>query len=133
MNNDYRTNNGSPGEDNEYVYKAVMEGKKKSRAWSVASLVVSIFSIVCCCFSWPSIVLGVLAIVFAVISRKNIGYFDGLAVAGLIVGIFGTVFGVTGIIASYAIEKTEWYQEFLKEYERILNEQGLSLGDGNTF
>lgn len=136
MNEEYNVNNGSGGasdEDNEYVYKTVMEGKRKSRAWSVASLVVSIFSVICCCLPWPGIVLGALSIVFAVISRKNIGYFDGLAIAGLIVGIFGVVFNVTMIIASYAIESSEFYQEFLKEYEKILNEQGGSLGDGNSF
>ena len=100
--------------EEEYLYKSVMEGKKKSRIWSLASLVAAILSVLCCCVPWPGAVLGVLAVVFAVVSRINIGYFDGMALAGLIVGIFGLVFSVSVMV----ITSTDWYKEvFIKALE----------------
>ena len=109
--------------EEEYLYKSVIEGKKKSRVWSVVSLICSIISLLCCCFPVMGIVLGILAIVFAVVSRSSIGYFDGLAIAGLIVGIFGLVFSV----AIFVIVNSPWFTELLKEYEEY--EKSLNSGD----
>ncbi len=115
----YEDRNENGNAPDEYIYKTVMDGKRKSRVWSVASLVLSILSLICCCFSWPSLVMGILGVVFAVVSRLNIGYFDGLALAGLIVGIFGIVFGAAGIIGTIALENSDFYKEFMKEFEEI--------------
>ena len=123
MSEEYRRNGTNP-EDNDFVYKAVMEGKRKSRAWSVASLAVSVVSLICCCSHWVGAVLGAIAIVFAIISRRSIGYFDGLAIAGLIVGIFGVVFGVAGYIFLYTLETSEYFEEFLRELEKQYPEMG---------
>lgn len=112
-------------EENEHIYKTVMEMKNQSRAWSVASLVVSIVSLLCCCLGWPGIVLGALAIVFSVLSRRNIGYFDGLSIAGLIVGIFGVVFSGSMLIFSYVVENSEFYEELLKELENSGYPEGI--------
>ena len=121
MNENYNRKTEAP-DDGEYLYKSVLEGKKKSRIWSVVSLISSILSIICCCVPWPGAVLGILSIVFAVVSRSNIGYFDKIALAGLIVGIFGTVFSVFMIV----ITNTPWYQEtylqFMEEYMKSLEE-----------
>ena len=65
---------------------------------------------------------GVLAIVFAVVSRKTIGYFDGLAIAGLIIGIFGLVFGISNVILDYIITNTDLLSDFMAEYEKLLEE-----------
>lgn len=121
MNGQYQNN----GED--YVYKKVMLDKQHSRAWSVASLTASIGSLLCCCFASVGIILGILAIVFAIISRRNIGYFDGLSLAGLIIGIFGTVFGVASIILSFVVEESGFYEELYSELERIERENGTNL------
>lgn len=100
--------------EEEYLYKSVLEGKKKSRVWSLASLIAAILSVLCCCVPWPGAVLGVLAVVLAVVSRINIGYFDGMALAGLIVGIFGLVFSISIMI----IASTDWYKDvFIKAFE----------------
>lgn len=89
----------SEGEEN-YAFKKVIENKNKEnrRTWSLASLVLSILSILLVYFSWPGIVCGVLAIGCAVVSRKNIGYFDKLSLVGMLIGIFGVVFSVGAII-----------------------------------
>ena len=84
-------------------YDEIFEnGKKKTLAFSIVSLVTGILSVLCCCFVWVSLPLGIIAIVFAAISRHKLGYFDGMAIAGLILGIFGTVIGTVVIILSFS-------------------------------
>ena len=110
--------NNQNGENNEeFLFKTVMEGKEKSRVWSVASIAMAIAALLCSMFIYPAIVLGALAIIFALFSRKNIGYFDGLALAGLIIGIAGVVFGVGGFLLSYVVEGSEWYSQLTWQIE----------------
>ena len=104
-------------EDEGYLYKTVMDGKEKSRVFSVASIAMAAASLFCCVFPYPAILLGALAIVFALFSRRNIGYFDGLALVGLIIGIAGIVFGACGFALSYIAEGSEWYKQFLEQLE----------------
>ena len=112
-------------EANEPIYKTVMDMKGRSRAWSVAALAVAIISVVCCCFGGlASIVLGVVAIVFAMLSRLNIGYFDNLSIAALIVAIFGIVFGIATIIMVNALENSPEFQRLLEEYQNQYNGSG---------
>ena len=56
-------------------------------------------------------------ILFALFSRRNIGYFDSLALAGLILGIAGMVFGAGGLFFNYFTENSEWYKQFIEELE----------------
>lgn len=86
------------GTDDKYAYKNVITGKQNSRTWSVVSLILSLLSIAFCFIPWLGIVLGLAAICLSVLSRKIIGYFDGFALAGLIIGIFGVVFSISAII-----------------------------------
>lgn len=125
MNDNYNENeqNSVPQEeDNEYVYKSVMDGRTKSRAWSVASLCVAIASVLCCCSPWCAVGFGALGIIFAIISRNRIGYFDGPAIAGLIVAIFGVVFGISGFVFTYLVENTDMFEELIKEMEQYEQE-----------
>ena len=118
--NDKNQNNGE-----DYVYKRIMLDKQHSRAWSVASVTVASLSIVfALSLPWLSIVLGVFAIAFALITRKNIGYFDGLSIAGIIVGIIGTVLGISGIILFKILEENSFIEEFLKDFEKLEEETG---------
>jgi hypothetical protein len=43
-------------------------------------------------------VLSLVAIVIGSISRRNLGYFDRITLAALIIGIFGFVFSLSGIL-----------------------------------
>ncbi len=90
-------------QNEEYVYKKVILDKHHSRAWSVASFVAALISPIVsfCGVEWLGIALSLLAVVFSVISRKNIGYFDRFSIAGLIIGIIGVVFAVACIILGY--------------------------------
>ncbi|MBO5102285.1 MAG: DUF4190 domain-containing protein [Clostridia bacterium] len=129
MDNGWQNNNQQNNQNGDFIYKQIMEDKQKNRIWSVGSLVIGIFSVLCCCFEWPGLIFGVLAIVFAILSRKNLGYFDGLAIAGVILGIFGTVFSVFMIISGYFIESSDFYNEFITEFEKQYND----MNDPNSF
>ena len=91
-------------EEKESGYKTVMDGVPRSRGWSVVALVLAIlsvpFSIFTVCgivFPVVGLVLGVMAVLASVISRRNLGYFDGVAIAGIIISAVGFVFGITSI------------------------------------
>jgi hypothetical protein len=65
---------------------------KPKNGFAIASLVLGIFGILCCCF-WPvGGTCAILALVFTLISRKKNGGFNGLAVAGLVLSIIGLLF-----------------------------------------
>ena len=49
------------------------------------------------------------AIIFSLISRKQLDYFEGLALVGLILGIFGFVFSITGIILGVVTEGSGYF------------------------
>ena len=121
MNNQQNNNQNNVTEDVfSEVYKEVMELKHRSRGWSVASLVLGIFSILCCCAPIVGVIMGALSITFAVISRISLGYFDGLSIAGLITSIFGIIFGVSMIIFEYIILSNPEIAENLLNYlERL--------------
>lgn len=79
----------------DYAFEALGDlSKPKTRAFSIASLVLGILSLVCCCSGFLSFILGVLAIVFSVVARRHLGYFDGLSIAGMTCGIVGAVLGL---------------------------------------
>ena len=129
-NSDYSENlnenmsDGTSGVDeSSFVFKNVINARQNSRLFSLISVVFSGLSILLSVFPWIALILGCLGIVFAVISRKNIGYFDNLSLAGLIIGIFGTVFAAMGLIFVYFIENSEFYEKFIK----VL---GLESGSG---
>ena len=117
MDENRNNQNGEGKEGEDFLFKTVMDGKEKSRVWSVASIAIAAASLLCCAFPYPAIVLGALAIVFALFSRRNIGYFDGLALVGLIIGIAGIVFGAGGFILSYITEGSDWYKQLLEQME----------------
>ena len=63
---------------------------------AVGSLVCGILGILlCCCYGIPGIILGVIAIVLAVMAKRdNMGTFPVLAIGGLICGIIAVAAGL---------------------------------------
>ena len=86
-------------------------GRQKSLGFAVAATVVGILSLLLCAFGWTGIIFGISAIVFAVIARIKIGYFNVLIIIGIVTGIFGTVLGVF-FCAFYALlpEIKKWLE-----------------------
>lgn len=70
------------------------------RGLAVASLVLGILSAagLCCCCTPLCVALGVVAIVLAIIYSKKAGKLDGMALAGLILGIIGVVIALIVLI-----------------------------------
>ena len=113
------------------AYKTVMDGVPRSRGWSVASMVLGILSILCCCLSYGGLIMGALALVFSFISRRNLGYFDGMGISGLVMGIIGVVFGIMIVLGNgYINANPEFLEEYLKYLESLENELG---GTTNNF
>ena len=114
--NGYNNENPFEEKNDDYIYQMVTgRGRRKTYGWSVASMVCGIISVICCCTGYAGVIFGILAIVFAIISRKILGYFDGMAIAGLVLGIIGTVLGATLLVATYSIDDADM-QKFLDEY-----------------
>ena len=90
-------------DDKDRYYEIFDHNKQYTRAWSVASLTVALASVVFCFLGWVGVVLSVVAISLSVLSRAKLKYFDNMAIAGLIIGIFGAVFGVTTIVMTLVI------------------------------
>ncbi len=97
FNEEAKAQSGEETSEDGFVYKAVIKGEGNKRTFSVISLILSVISVFLFVFPWAAIALGVLGVVFSVLSRRNLGYFDGFSLAGLIVGIFGIVFGIAGL------------------------------------
>ena len=127
MNNSENGQNNSNYYQNEQDYAFQMltrNGKPKTRGWAVASMVLGILSVVCCCFGWSGILMGAGAVILAIVSRRNLGFFDGMTIAGLILGIFGFVFGATILIYTYTLPP-EFWEEYFKELENMSDASGV--------
>lgn len=96
-------------------------GKKPGRGFAIASLVLGILSAV---GTIPAVsaALGVVAIVLAIIYSQKAGKLDGMALAGLILGIIGIVVALSLMIIvalnSDAINAAleEFVNNFKKQY-----------------
>lgn len=112
------------GED--YLFQTVTgRGRRKTYSWSLAAMICGIISVICCT-GYVGIVLGALAIIFAIVSRKNLGYFDSMAIAGLVLGIIGFILGVAVIIAIYTMDEAQledYLNKLLEQYSAEPTEQ----------
>lgn len=66
--------------------------------FSIGSMVCGILAILCCCSTFLSIVLSIGAIVLGVIAIKNNYEGKGMAIAGLIMGGLGLLFGLAILV-----------------------------------
>ncbi len=98
--------------------------------FAVASLVLGIVAVCICCVYCGATyiftaILGVLAIVFSIVSRSMDKKFHGLAIAGLILGIFALVlfFCMLGLVIWFnSITLEEWdalLMEFFQDEELV--------------
>ena len=98
-----------------------------SRIYSVISVSLSALSVLLCFFPWAGLILGCLGILFAIISRKNIGYFDKISIAGIIIGIFGSVFAVMGLLLANIFESNDIYKNFFNSFGNKKNSISVDI------
>jgi hypothetical protein len=82
----------------------------KSNGFGITALVLGILSIPAGFLSWPGILLGIVAIVFAVLGLRRVkarrADNKGMAIAGLITGIIGLIIGAIVLAALIFVTKT---------------------------
>ena len=94
-----------PAEGEDRYYEIFEKTKHKTMGFSVASLIFGVVSLLCCYFGWAGMILGIIAIALSAVSRFILKYFDGICLAGLILGIFGVVFGGAMVVVDLLIAK----------------------------
>lgn len=99
---------GSYQQPNSYPQGGYPQTPTYPKGFSIAALVLGIVGIVGC---WIPVVCyitfacAILGIIFGVVGQKKakmVGATSGLATAGLVCGIIGTVFGASGVICALA-------------------------------
>ena len=58
------------------------------------ALLSSVLALALCFLGWVGMALCTIALAFAIVSRKMLGYFDRITLASLIVSIFAMVFSI---------------------------------------
>ncbi len=114
-------------ESEDRYYEIFEKSKSKSMGWSVASMILGIVSVVCGGFGLAGLICGIIAVVMSVISRVKLGFFSGKSIVGLILGIFGMVFGIVLMIFNSLIA-----EDFFKEFFAILSEAENNSSGGEA-
>ena len=90
----------SEDEEADEYYELPLAIKSRSLIWSVVSFSAGVLSLALCMIWYVSIFFAVGSIVFSLVSRKNLGFFEKWGILGLIFGIMGVVFGISFAIAT---------------------------------
>ena len=112
-------NTGSREPDYVIINDDFANEQKRKNGFSIASLVLGILSLACCCFNYMPLVLGILGVVFAVVDKKTNNTMNGMATAGMICGIVSIALSVLSIVTSLLFPVDE---EFMQEYMQFLEE-----------
>lgn len=102
-----------------------MNGQKPSKStfspsgFSIASLVLGILSIVCCCAWYISGIFGILGLVFSIIVlvKKKPG--KGMAIAGLICSAIGIIMAVILLIMVFVVGTSMTADDYSKIIDQI--------------
>ncbi len=88
--------------------------------FAIASLVLGILSILCCCQPMIGGICSILALIFSIVSRKQNGRFNGLSIAGLVLAIIGLLlFAYMLVCEILVIMFPELIEDYLKELENM--------------
>lgn len=108
---------------------------KNGKGFAIASLCLGIASVFfcccCCCLYYVAIITGVLAIVFAFLSKNaNNGKLSGMAIAGLILGIIAIVLFLMLAFLEFSGMMEEILRETIEEtygmsYEDFMESMGM--------
>ena len=107
--------NAPPRDSSAYFAPMIDERPPVGTGFAVASLILSIFSVVCCCTGPIALIPACLAILFAIVDRVRAKSFRGLAVTGLIIGIIGLI--VSAYMTAMFIQGFSIYTQLLNDPE----------------
>lgn len=98
-----------------------------ANGWAIASLIFGILSLVictCCCggTGWIPLILGALAIVFAIVSRKG-QKMSGVAIGGLVCGIIAVVLALAVLLLGLLVLDESFVEQILTELEMEIPEE----------
>ena len=83
-------------DDGEYY---AVNAESGNLLWSAISIIFAVLSVVLFSFFYiGAIISAAIAITLSVIASRKLGFFDRMALFGLIFGIFGAVFGIFSMI-----------------------------------
>lgn len=90
---------GQPMYQNQQYYGQQQPMPQGSQAKAIASMVLGILSIIfCCIYTWVALVLAIVGLVLAILSKKNNEPGKGFATAGLVCSIIGLAIAIISII-----------------------------------
>lgn len=102
---------------------------RSQKAFATASIITGILSLITMCMILPSIALGGLSILFAILSTRKGQTMFGNAIAGLITGCIGLVSSVAILAASFAMIPSLMEDPAYRDY---LNDLSMQMY-GETF
>lgn len=86
--------------DSTYNNTNVTPDTNGNGGFAIASMVCGIISIVCCCLTWFSLILGIVAVVLGIIAINNKYDGKGMAIAGIITGGIGIFIWLIVLLAT---------------------------------
>ena len=113
QNNNYQDNTANVPYQSTYSYEDNNSGK--ANGLQIASLVLGIISIcLICCYGAPSIILGLIGLILAIMGNKRSKH--GIGIAGLVCSIIGLCGGIISLIYYIVILSSD---EFWNIYNSI--------------
>lgn len=102
--------------------------KRKPNAFSIASMVCGIISIVVCCCGFLSLPFGALSIMFALLARRSGKSMDGMCITGIVTSVVGIICGIAFLIITFGstyatIEDPAYRDEMYDTMEEIYGEE----------
>lgn len=92
--------NETVAEESEEYYNLPLAIKSRSLIWSVVSFTFGVLSLALCAFYYVSLPFAVAAVVFSLVSRRNLSFFEKYSIMGLIFGLMGIVFSIFSLVAN---------------------------------
>ena len=117
---------------NEYTQP---EPKKQKNGVATASLACRVCALLelCCCTFPLAVIMGMDAIAFAIVSRKDQSM-SGTAIAGIVLGVLAVALGVAEFFAFLYIydlmrepELIPYFNEWFRQIQQVMAEQGYML------
>ena len=81
-------------------YELPLAIKSRTLLWSMVSFVLGALSLSLCLFYYISIPFAIASVIFSMVSRRNLGFFEKYSIMGLVFGLMGAVASAFCLIAS---------------------------------